>query len=122
MGKKKVAKIFDSFSFCSQSGFPAAPLAIALGSISWHRLPTAAPICRGSSLKWLPLAVSPIFKSAGRQQLILSSSALVSFLLPLMLGPCSLSTISRAAHRRIHRVLWADTEQNCSLQETSSKA
>lgn len=120
-GEEKVAKIFDSFSFCSQSGFPEATWAIALGSSSWHRLPTPAPICKGSSLKWLPLAGSSIIKTLGQQQPILSLGALTSLVLLLVPGPCSLSTISRAAHSRTHRVLWTVTEWNCSFWGKSSK-
>lgn len=40
-------------------------LAITLSSGSWHRLSATVPICKGSSLKWLLLAVGSITKLQG---------------------------------------------------------
>lgn len=78
-------------------------LAIFLGSGSQHRLPTAAPICKGSSLKWVPLAVSSITKLWGS-----NNSSYLEGHLPV---PCSPSTISRdSTQHDPHRALGAVIE------------
>lgn len=56
--------------------------AIALGSGFWHRLPTAAPTCQGSALKWLPQAGSPIARTLRQQQASLSLRAFASSFFP----------------------------------------
>lgn len=110
-------------SFCSQSGFPAA----TFGNCSWQcflaRAPAAAPICKGSALKWPALAGSPTVRVLGQQQGSLSRRALTSLILPLVPGPCSLCTISVGhTQQDPHRVLGAVTEWNCSFLRDEFKS
>lgn len=93
-------------SFCSQSGFPAA----TFGECSWQWLlaqaPTAASICRGSALRWLPLPNS----RAGDWLSSLEGHLLPSFF-AWCLDPALVVPFLGAARSRIHtRVLWAVTE------------
>lgn len=94
------------------------PLAITLGSGSWHRLPTAVPICKGSSLKWFPLAVSSITKLQGSNNSPYLEGHLPPFL-PLVPVSCFRSTISRGSLQQVPRR--AVIEWNHSLQEICCK-